>query len=329
MTTTKSAPRKRSTMPTTALEAYKALQKSLRIKPSVDIEEEDDSPSSVDFLGSISGPLLQQCIEFAIAEVSKAKRVPCISKVTGKSYFAFERIRGHTTFLSRPVNSSLFSDDLEPIKNFFSTLEKSACSPKKSIEGLESWDTNLLQRTLYSMVMAFCCAVDIQKTGDKKTPGTFFEYFIGYVFSRRFNVNPVRRVEINLRGGKKVPLTTDFLFDPAPNKKKLHVPVKTSTRERIIQVWAHQKVLDGTQGNNLYLGTPVLLTETKLNKKKMEVVEICLPDQWRIYQGHISQLARVYYLDLPKPYEALNEAFPHPIIVKPFAEFFAEADALL
>ena len=177
------------------------------------------------------------------------------------------------------------------------------------------------------MVMAFCCAIDIQKSGDKKTPGTFFEYFIGYLFSRRLKANPVRRVEIHMRD-KKVPLTTDFLFDPKV-RYALHVPVKTSTRERIIQVWAHQRVLDSTQGANLYRGTPVLMTETKLDKKTLEVVEICLPEQWRVYQGHISQLTRVYYLDLPQPYKALNQAFPHSITVKPFAEFFLEADALV
>jgi hypothetical protein len=272
--------------------------------------------------------LLRLAVEFAMQEVSGATRIPLISKVPDKSYFAFEQIRGGSTFLSRPVNEALFSANLGPIAKLCETLEKEL-SPSEMGDEFRKWDVELLQKTLYSMVMAFCCAIDIQKTGDKKTPGTFFEYFIGYVFSHRLKVNPVRRVEINMRGDKKVPLTTDFLFDPDAQRHKLHVPVKTSTRERIIQVWAHQRVLDGTQGTNLYRGTPVLMTETKLNKKKLEVVEICLPDQWRVYQGHISQLTRVYYLDLPQPYKSLNEAFPHPITVKPFAEFFLEADVLL
>lgn len=323
-----SSRKKQKSQPANALEAYKALQKALRIRVSPDEEEVDLAPPSVDFLSAALGPLLQSAITFAIDELSRADRIQCVSKVAGKNYFAFENKKEKSVFISRPVNEALFSNDLALFQHFFNTLEQCA-SQDGCKRAFEKWDTDLLQKALYSMVMAFCCAVDIQKTGDKKTPGTFFEYFVGYVFSWRLRINPVRQVEINMRGGKKVPLTTDFLFDPDSNRKKLHVPVKTSTRERIIQVWAHQRVLDSTQGSNLYLGTPVLMTETKLNKKKLEVVEICLPDQWRVYQGHISQLERVYYLDVPQPYACLNSVFPHPITVKPFAEFFVEADALI
>jgi hypothetical protein len=309
--------------PATALEAYKALQKVLKVKPSSDEDGDDNTPDSIDFLGARVGSLLRTTIELAMSEIANSTKTPLTSKVPNKNYFAFQG-----KFLSRPVNEALFVTDLAPIAKFCETLEREL-SPRDMRAEFEAWDIELLQKTLYSIVMAFCCAVDIQKDGDKKTPGTFFEYFIGYVFSHRLKANPVRQVEIHMRGDKKVPLTTDFLFDPYPQHHKLHVPVKTSTRERIIQVWAHQRVLDGTQGNNLYRGTPVLMTETKLDKKKLDVVEICLPDQWRVYQGYISQLYRVFYLDLPEPYESLNKAFPHPVVVKPFAEFFLEADALV
>ena len=122
-------------------------------------------------------------------------------------------------------------------------------------------------------------------------------------------------------------LPTDFVFDLGPNRAKFHLPIKVSTRERVIQVWAHQRVLDGVYGTGRFLGTPVILTETKTDKKKSEVIEICLPDQWRIYQMHIAQLKRIYYLDVPVAYSRLNDVFP-PLIVKPFGHFFAEADTL-
>ena len=73
--------------------------------------------------------------------------------------------------------------------------------------------------------------------------------------------------------------------------------------------------------------TLVILGETKTDRLKREVIEICLPDQWRIYQLHIAQLKRVYYLDVPVTYEKLNEVFP-PLSVKPFGQFFLEADTL-
>jgi hypothetical protein len=103
--------------------------------------------------------------------------------------------------------------------------------------------------------------------------------------------------------------------------------VKTSTRERVIQVWAHQRVLDGVFGTARFLGTPVILTETKTDAIKKSVMEICLPEQWRIYQMHIAQLKRIYYLHMPVAYEKLNRVFP-PLHVKQFGEFFSEADAL-
>ncbi|MCC5847612.1 MAG: hypothetical protein JJU29_05900 [Verrucomicrobia bacterium] len=95
------------------------------------------------------------------------------------------------------------------------------------------------------------------------------------------------------------------------------MPVKTSTRERIIQVWAHQRVVDGAYGVGRFLGLPVIMAETKVDAKKKEVVEICLPRQWRLYQMFIAQLWGVCYLDLPMKYEALNHVYPllnvHPV----------------
>lgn len=323
--TRSSTSRSKSRQPATAMEAYKALQKALRATSGTDDDESAPNQHPVsDYLAPEVKHLLIDAIRLAIIEVQNAKKINCISKVPEKTYFAFKNEESGR--VSRPVNEALYSDDLNAVQAFFDTLDKGK-TVQEIAEAFTSWNKNDLQKTLYSMVMAFCCARDMQTNGDQKTPGTFFEYFIGYVFSKRLLVNPVRRVDIHLQN-QKIPLTTDFLFDPGQNRKKLHVPVKTSTRERVIQVWAHQKVLDGTQGTGHYLGTPVLLTETKLDKEKLEVIEICLPDQWRIYQGYISQLTRVYYLDMPKPYANLNSASLFRIHVRPFSEFFVEADDL-
>ena len=126
----------------------------------------------------------------------------------------------------------------------------------------------------------------------------------------------------------KAKLPTDYIFDLGDRKPKFHVPIKTSTRERVVQVWAHQKVLDGIYGMGRFLGILVCLAETKLDLKKQEVIEICLPDQWRIYQMFIAQLKRIYYLDVPKRYEELNLIFPK-IPVKQFGDFFHEANTLM
>ncbi len=87
-------------------------------------------------------------------------------------------------------------------------------------------------------------------------------------------------------------------------------------------------MLDGVYGTGRFIGTPVILVETKTDQRTRNVVEICLPEQWRIYQMHIAQLRRVYYLDVPTAYLRLNEVFP-PVPVRPFGDFFHGFDELV
>lgn len=140
-------------------------------------------------------------------------------------------------------------------------------------------------------------------------------------------MNPRKKLEV-LNIGTRPALPTDFIFDLGDNKAKFHVPVKTSTRERVLQAWSHQKVLDGVYGTGRFVGLLNCLAETKVDRKKMDVVEICLPDQWQIYQLFVAKLTRIYYLDLPEAYNKLNEFFPR-IYVKEFGTFFYETEDLM
>jgi hypothetical protein len=177
------------------------------------------------------------------------------------------------------------------------------------------------------MAISFCAASDINSVGDQKTPGTFFEYFVAYFFTWRVGVQPENRIKILNIDDEIKYLPTDFIFNLGAQKQKYHMPIKTSTRERSIMLWAHQRLIDGVYGNERFMGTPVLLAETKLDSKKREVVEICLPDQWRIYQLYVAKLKRIYYLDVPYAYKNLNSEFP-PLAVKQFSDFFWEWDKL-
>lgn len=157
--------------------------------------------------------------------------------------------------------------------------------------------------------MTCCAGRDVASDGDQKTPGTIFEWLCAAVVQAALNVAPKRALPVlNLDLNGELP--TDFVFDLGEEKPKFHLPVKTSTRERIIQVWAHQRVLDGVYGVGRFLAMPVILTETKLDAKKLEVVEICLPWQWRLYQMHVSNLWNVCYLDAPAAYLELDKKFP-------------------
>ena len=284
-------------MPSDPLEAYEDLQDVF----------------SKDVKGEANQNLIGEIYRASCQFLAKADSQALKSLVSGKEYIAFKLGKR----LSRAVNKQLFAAEPKEWGVFCKAIAS------KREPGMES---QRITRIIYSVAASFFCFIDLTKDGDQKTPGTFFEYLIGHLFAWRLDVNPKTRLPV-LNLDMEATLPTDFVFDLGPNRAKFHLPIKVSTRERVIQVWAHQRVLDGVYGTGRFLGTPVILTETKTDKKKREVIEICLPDQWRIYQMHIAQLKRIYYLDVPAAYSRLNDVFP-PLIVKPFGHFFAEADTL-
>ncbi|MGO9482090.1 MAG: hypothetical protein ACLP05_09970 [Candidatus Kryptoniota bacterium] len=284
-------------MARTPLSAYRELQKNF----IADVKSENN------------GTLITAIARDSVSFLKKQGHVNLRSLVPNKSYFAFSKGKK----ISRAVNRDLFIDDIDAWQRFLDSINDKAIA---KIEPL------LANKLIYTVAISFCCFIDLTKEGDQKTPGTFFEYLIGHLFAKRLAVNPTKELEV-LNLDMKTTLPTDFIFNLGPEKPKFHLPVKTSSRERVIQVWAHQRVLDGVYGTGRFLGTPVILAETKSDKRKREVIEICLPDQWRIYQMHIAQLKRIYYLDVPTAYRKLNEVFPR-IAVKSFGDFFREVDVL-
>ena len=255
------------------------------------------------------GEIYFGCLDF----LANAEREKLRSRIPGKDYFAF-RIGDR---LSRAVNVRQFSPRPRDWRAFTSALSK---------RDLNRFTPEKITEIIYSVAISFCCYIDLTKQRDQKTPGTFLEYLISHLFAWQLRVNPTTRIQVlNLDMDTELP--TDFIFNLGKDRPKFHLPIKASTRERVIQVWAHQPVLDGVFGTGRFLGTPVILAETKTDAVKREVIEICLPAQWRIYQMHIAQLKRIYYLDVPATYEKLNDVFP-PIVVKSFGHFFFEADSL-
>jgi hypothetical protein len=255
------------------------------------------------------GEIYRASIEF----LARAKREPLNSLIPNKRYFAFR----YGKKLSRAVNADQFIAEVSEWTKFDSAASRGS---------LSKLGPERITKLIYSVAISFCCYIDLTKERDQKTPGTFFEYLVSHLFAWRLGVNPTTRIQV-LNLDMETWLPTDYIFNLGKDRPKFHLPIKTSTRERVIQVWAHQRVLDGVFGTGRFLGTPVILAETKTDAVKREVIEICLPEQWRIYQMHIAQLKRIYYLDVPATYVKLNDVFP-PIAVKSFGHFFFEADKL-
>ncbi len=239
------------------------------------------------------------------------KEIP--SKVDNKKYFMFSLDAKN----SRAVNSNLYLDDVNEVEGFFSAIEQN------NYAGLAS---DVLTKLAYSVVITFISSIDLIKKGDIKTPGTYFEIFCGHMMARLLEVNPKTRIPI-LNLDRSATLPTDFIFDLGENRNKFHVPIKTSTRERVIQVWAHQRVLDGVYGLERFKGILICLSETKKDSRSHEVIEICLPTQWKVYQSFIARMHRVYYFDIPEKYSVLNSQEPR-IPVLTFGDLFREVEEL-
>ncbi len=235
---------------------------------------------------------------------------------TGKNYFSFQNEQ--TGKISRAVNRDLFLGFNDTTAEMFLENVKRRQITNQSAEEIT--------KACYTIAICFCCSIDMLKDNDQKTPGTFFEYLMGHLIGVQLGVLPSKQLDV-LNLDMRATLPTDFILNIGENRPKFHVPVKTSTRERVVQVWAHQRVLDGVYGTGRFLGLLSCLSETKVNHQTHVVTEICLPDQWRVYQLFIAQMKRVYYLDIPQKYDRLNNVFPR-MYIKPFGEFFFEAATL-
>lgn len=244
--------------------------------------------------------------------VDQCDPIELISKVQGKHYFTFKK----EGVVARPANKQLFLDNQITLKKLWKQWLDDKISPSN------------FAKLSYTAALAPCLAMEIFDRQNKKGPATYFECYIGHLFARFLNVNPTKRVKLPIHG-RDVRMTMDFLIDIGKNHPKIHLPVKMSTRERVVQAWAHQRLLDAAYGDGTYQGIMVLFAETKLDSRSLEVIEICVPDQWLAYQSLLARMERIYYFDIPDRYQALTTQYPDVITIKQFGEFFTEKDLIV
>lgn len=237
------------------------------------------------------------------------------SLVAGKQYVSYTRNDAPGP-VSRPANISLFNADADVVSRLWGAWWEGKIRPKD------------LASMSYTIALAPCLAMELFDRQNKKGPATYFECLIGHIFAKSIGTNPHKRATLEVHG-RKLRLTMDFLFDMGAKARHIHLPVKMSTRERVVQAWAHQRLLDAAFGKKSYKGIMVLFSETKLDSKKHEVVEICVPDQWIAYQSLLARMDRIYYFDIPARYAQLTRDLPEIIPIKNFGDFFIEKEEVL
>ena len=264
--------------------------------------------------------------ELCKTEIARTHVLPITSGSTavGKNYMVFSLTGNIVDKHSRPVNSDLYNagNQLDAtgktkVDIFFENLLRNQI-PLQSAQDITE--------ALYVISMNYCCCADLVD-GVKSNGGDYFEKFIGHLYARHLNREPSTLMTACELDDETIQIPTDYIFNLGPNLPKFHVPVKTSTRERCVEVWAQQRILDGAYGVGRFICLLTCLAETNYVSRNHSVDIVCVPNQWINYQLFISQVKRAYYLDMPARYEALNRRFPR-IHVKQFGEFFHETTNL-
>lgn len=268
----------------------------------------------------------QEINNLCSSEIIQMSRIPITSRSTanGKNYMVFSVQNGNREKYSRPVNIDLYNKGCGVDQNGRNIIDVFWDNVRSHTIANQSADN--ITAALYTICMNYCCCADLV-TGVKSNSGDYFEKLIGHLFSMHLLVNPTNQMNAVELDGESISLPTDFIFDLGAGKPKFHVPAKTSTRERVVEVWAQQRVLDGAFGVGRFLCLLACIGETNFYSKDMSVALTCVPNQWINYQLFIAQIKRAYYLDVPGKYEELNNRFPK-INVKTLGEFFHESDTL-
>ena len=179
-------------------------------------------------------------------DVLEQKQLNTEKSTEGKNYIAF--VSGDK--ISRPVNADLYNSGLEKngegkdkVDIFWDNLVR------KDIKAQNADD---ITEAVYCIAISFCCCADLMGSG-QKVAGTYFEKLVGHLYAVHLNANPVNQMTACELDDVTIKIPTDFIFDTGKNKPKFHVPAKTSTRDRVVQVWAQQRVLDGAYGVGRFL----------------------------------------------------------------------------
>lgn len=225
----------------------------------------------------------------ALTLIAKVKTIKYNTNCT-KPYKVFQTQRE----LSRPYLPTLFFSKPVQFSRNWNTLVKSLNKKQNRITASEK----LINKTIYTSVMSFAVCIDLWRPKSRKTPGTFYEILLGSILSKILpGYDRLKYISLPIDDEK---VTTDIVFDK--DGYGLVIPVKISTRERIVQPYAHQRILDSVFGADRYRSILLCVNETQRDDKKITTNDICVPGTIKLFQSHLSTLSGLYYLDPPERY---------------------------
>lgn len=271
-------------------------------------------------------PAIQKIHDTVLACLKKLSSLKPIRYGTcsGKHYSIFSE----STQKSRPFLPSLFISNSALFQTQWNELLESA-SPSKNKFKLSESKVNSI---LYTAIMSFSICYDLWKPGSRKTPGTFFEVMLGALLSEilttaertkfirlpppkglssdnsadtNLQATPEPADDENGDGLSQGLVATDIVFN-FPNRG-IVIPAKITTRERIVQPFAHQRILDSAFGVGRFVSLLTCVSETQRDDRNACVNEICVPGTIALFQEYLSNLGGIYYLDPPARYLKLRD----------------------
>ena len=203
--------------------------------------------------------------------------------------------------ISRPLHLPLLIRDRERFGRAWSAFQESARSGKRRYD----FPPEEINRVLYSASMAFAVCYDLWKPTSRKTPGTFFEVVLGSVLQvvlPRFQ----RTAHVSLPDQTEN-VSTDIAFLEPDVEGGLVIPAKITTRERIVQPFAHQRILDSVFGEQRFRS--VLVSVSEMQRQGQEGANaICVPvpygstnSTWRVSVDSTTSILRLDTLSEMSP----------------------------
>lgn len=243
--------------------------------------------------------------------------------------------------LSRPYRPDLFIDDDAEFTRESEAFVDDMCRGRNG-------DPSRFDRVVYTTVTAFCLCYDVWKPKSRKTPGTFFEVLVGSAARIRFpdlaltKHIPIKAIPVDdvvdemaatdpdtgepveaLQGDS---VSTDLVLADPETDRGAVIPLKITTRERIVQPFAHQRILDSAYPGR-FASFLACMSEVQRDDNTGTVKQICVPGTVALFQKHLSRLNGLYYCDVPVRYARAD--LGAVIDVKPLHMLFDDVEAHL
>lgn len=226
--------------------------------------------------------------------------------------------------VSRPVRPDLFIADSDA---FIRAYDGLTLILKNALE----WDADdaaAANAVTYTSVMSIACCFDLWQRSSRKTPGTFFEIFMASLlqqvvptaaFTKHIPLAALLQdPQIPIEGTAAAPIappeeeaekssvSTDLVVGARDQTGGLVIPLKITTRERIVQPFAHQRILDAAFGEGVFKSMIVCMSETQLDEKTKSVKQVCVPGTVKLFQKYLAPVEALYYCDIPQRYAAAD-----------------------